>query len=117
MEPIYNRNGRVVAWQNNDVIHDLRGEAVAFLSGSNVVNYRGQHLGVLDRGFFRDHNGSAVTFIRGAIGGPVPPVPSVPPVPPVPAIAPVRPVPPVPPVPAVPSLGWSSMDWDRFVSR
>ena len=117
MEPIFGRHGEVLAWQNQSVIHDRAGRAIAFLSGLNVVNYRGVHLGVLDRGLFRDHSGAVVAFARGGTGGPVLPVPSVPPVPPVPSVPPVPPVAPVPPVPAVSSLGWSRTEWQQFLGK
>jgi hypothetical protein len=94
MEPIYDSAGAVVAWKRDDDIHDVHGRAIAFLSNKNVAGYNGKHLGVLDKGFFRDHRGDVVAFMRGATGGPVLPVPSEKPVPPVPAVAPARPEPP-----------------------
>lgn len=115
MEPIYDRQGIVVAWKNGNVIHDISGNAIAFINDTNVISYTGKHLGVLNNGFFRDHRGDAVAFMKGATGGPILPVLSVPPVPPVPAIAPVPPIPPIPPVPAVPSLSWSDLSWDKFI--
>ncbi|MFQ6078907.1 MAG: 4-fold beta flower protein [Thermodesulfobacteriota bacterium] len=117
MEPIYDSAGAIVAWKRGDDIHDLHGRAMAFLSNNNVVSYSGRHLGVLDKGFFRDHHGDVVAFMRGATGGPVLPVPSVPPIAPVPAVAPARPEPPVPPSSAVPSVRWSSFSWGQFIAR
>ncbi len=100
MEPIFNRNGRVVAWINENNICHLNGRHAAVLNGTNVYGQRGQHLGVFENGLFRDHRGGVVAFIRGGAGGrPVLPVPNVPPVPPVPS---------VPPVPAVPVCTSSS---------
>ena len=116
MEPIYDSGGAVVAWKRGDDIHDVRGQALAFLGNKNVVSYSGRHIGVLDKGLFRDHHGDVVAFMRGATGGPVLPVPSGKPVPPVPAVAPARPEPPVPRAPAVPSLRWSSLSWEQFVA-
>lgn len=115
MEPIYDSAGAVVAWKREGDIHDVRGQAVAFLSNKNVVSYSGRHLGVLDKGLFRDHRGDIVAFMSGARGGPLLPVQSEKPVPPVPAFAPVRPEPPVPPAPAVPSLRWSPLSWEQFI--
>ncbi len=116
MQPIHDSAGAVVAWKRENDIHNTRGEAVAFLSNRNLVSYKGRHLGVFDKGLFRDYRGDVVAFMRGATGGPVLPVPSEVPVPPVPAVAPVRPEPPVPPEPAVPSLRWSSLSWEEFVA-
>ncbi|NIS60528.1 MAG: hypothetical protein GTO13_07480 [Proteobacteria bacterium] len=116
MEPIYDPAGAIVAWKRGDDIHDVHGQAVAFVSNKNVVSYSGRYLGVLDKGLFRDHHGDPVAFMRGATGGPVLPVPSEKPVPPVPAVAPARPEPPIPPVPGVPSLRWSSLSWEQFLA-
>jgi hypothetical protein len=116
MEPIFDSAGAVVAWKRGNDIHDVHGQAVAFLSNGDVVSYGGRHRGVLDKGLFRDHHGDGVAFMRGARGGPVLPTPSVSPVPPVPAIAPARPEPPIPPVPAAPSLRWSSLSWGQFIA-
>jgi len=116
MEPVFDPNGDVVAWLNNDVIHDLNGAAVVFLSDHNVLGYGCAHLGFLDRGLFRDHAGDVVAYVRGAHGGPLLPVPHVPPIPPVPHVPPVPPVAPVPPIPSVASLDWSSLDWHAFIS-
>lgn len=117
LEPIFDRNGRTVAWFKENVLFNLEGRAVAFRNNNSIVSYRARHLGVIDRGFIRDRNGHAVAFMRGASGGPVQPVPQVPPVPRVPQVPPVPPVPPIPPVPAVPSLSWSSMDWESFLNQ
>ena len=114
MEPIYDRNGRVVAWLRGADIYALNGAHAAVTNGPNVYGHRGQQLGVFERGLFRDHNGGVVAFIRGGSGGPVLPVPSVPPVPPIPSVSPVPAVPSVPRVPAVPSLGWG-IQWPQFL--
>jgi|SRR5450759_3422662 len=116
MDPIFDRNGDVVAWLSIDVIHDLNGVPVVFLNNRNVVSYGGAHLGFLDRGLFRDHDGDVVACLKGAHGGPLLPVPHVPPIPPVSHVPPVPPVAPVPPIPSVASLDWSSFDWYAFVS-
>jgi hypothetical protein len=116
VEPIFDSAGAVVAWKRGDDIHDAHGQAAAFLSSRNIVSYSGRHLGVFDKGLFRDHHGDVVAFMRGATGGPVLPVPSEKPVPPVPAVTPSRPEPPPPPAPAVPSLRWSSLSWERFIA-
>ena len=82
MEPIYDQNGRTVGWLKEDVIYDIDGTPRAFIREGAVFNYEGDYLGRLDRGFFRDRNGDAVAFMRGASGGPVPEVAPVPPAPP-----------------------------------
>ncbi len=115
MEPIYDRAGRVVAWQRGTDIYHLNGSHAGVINGANVYGHRGQQLGVFVKGLFRDHRGGVVAFLRGATGGPVLPVPSVSPVPPVPSVPPVPAVPSVPRVPAVPSLGWGQ-EWQQFIN-
>src|SRR5689334_10424103 len=105
MKPIYDRRGKVVAWQRDTDIYHLNGSHAGVINRQNVYGHRGQQLGVFKSGLFRDHRGGVVAFVRGASGGPVLPVPSVAPVPPVPSVPPVPAVPSVPRVPAVPSFG------------
>lgn len=118
LEPIHGRQGEVVGWLDDERrIRDLRGAVVAYIQRDGSINTQGgRSCGVLDRGFFRDRNGGAVAFLKGAAAGPVPPVPHVPPVAPVPVVPPVSPVPPVPPVPAVPQLNWSHLSWEEFIA-
>lgn len=119
MEPIFGRNGQVVAWldPNSARIFALSGEALARIRrGKDVYTFGGKHVGVTVEGTFRDHSGDVVGWLRGSHGGPVRPVPSVPPVPPVPAVPPVSSVPEVPPVPAVRSLGWSRFTFHDWAS-
>jgi len=118
MEPLFDRNGQVVAWLDGQNIHNLNGSHAAVLSGKgmkNVNNHQGQHLGVFKNGLFRDHQGGVVAFCRGATGGPVLPVPAAPPKPPAPRVPPVPGVPAAPPGPPVPQLGWG-LDWQEFIS-
>src|SRR5438105_14839201 len=115
MEPIFDRNGRPVGWLTNDVVHEHSGRARAFVDNGAVVNYRVQHLGWLDSGYFRDRAGDAVAFLRDASNGPLPPMPSVPPAPPVPTAHPVSPVPAVTPPPPAPTLNWSNLDWEHYL--
>ena len=115
MEPIYDRRGSVVAWLSGQNLYHRNGQHAAVVHGDNVYGHRGQQLGRFVNGLFRDHQGGAVAFLRGASGGPVLPVPSVPPVPPVPSVPPVPAVPSVPRVPAVPSLGWGAA-WQNFIN-
>lgn len=115
MQPIYNRSGRVVAWQNKNTVTDLSGRTVAFLNGDNVHDTRGRHLGQFKDGYFRNKRGTASAFMQGARSGPLLPVPSVTPVPPVPGVPPVPSVPAVPSVPPVARLSWGEWE-DMFTS-
>ena len=117
VQPIYDRSGRVVAWLSDSDIYNLRGRHSAVLhGGQDVHGHRGQHLGVLDSGLFRDHRGRVVAFLKGARGGPVLPVAQVAPVRPVRSVRPVRAVRAVPPVRAVRSLSWGE-SWSQFISK
>lgn len=115
MIPIHDKAGQVVAWLNSDDLLDLHGVQRAFVDNGSVVAYDGRHLGTFNKGFFRDRFGAAVTFVKGASGGPVLPIPAIPPFPPFPNIAPFRPIPPIPPIFPIPLLAWSSSEWDSFL--
>ncbi len=115
MEPIYDRQGKVVAWQNDSNIYHLSGSHAAVINSENVYGRNGQHLGVFKGGLFRDHQGGVVAFKPGATGGPILPIPSIPPIPPIPSIPPIPAIPSIPPIPAIPSLGWSAGDWPGFI--
>jgi hypothetical protein len=49
MEAIFDRNGMVISWLNDNVIYNLSNQYVAFIQNGNVFTYQGKHLGVLDR--------------------------------------------------------------------
>ncbi|TES85194.1 MAG: hypothetical protein E3J89_05025 [Candidatus Aminicenantes bacterium] len=115
MEPIYDQNGRTVGWLKEDVVYYIDGSPCTFIRNGNIFNYEGDYLGRLNRGFFRDKDGNAVAFMRGATGGPIPPISEVSPVPPIPAIPTIPPIPAVPPVPPIPSLNWSNISWEEFL--
>lgn len=115
MEPIYNQKGLTVGWLKEGVNYNIDGTPCAFIRNDNIFNYEGDYLARLNRGFFRDMNGDAVAFMRGASGGPIPPVPEVAPVPPIPAIPPIPPIPAVPPVSPIHSLNWSNISWEEFL--
>ena len=116
MNPIYDREGQVVGWKNDENIYDLDGSHAAVRIKENVYGPSGEHLGLLLEGFFRDHRGDAVAFLSGAIGGPILPNPSIPPAPPMPAIPPIPAKPSIPPIPAIPSLDWG-ISWKEFIGR
>lgn len=116
MEPIYDRTGHPVGWLLDDVVRDMKARPRAFVDRGAVYSYDARYLGVVDRGFFRDRDGRAVAFVRGASAGPVMPPTKSAPMPPIPPIAPVHPMPPVPPPPPTASAKWSELEWDRFIN-
>ena len=105
MNPIYDREGQVVGWKNDENIYDLDGSHAAVRNKENVYGPSGQHLGLLLEGFFRDHRGDAVAFLSGAIGGPILPTTSLPPIPPMPSTPPSPAKPSIPPIPGHSFLG------------
>jgi len=113
--PIFDRSGNVIGWLDREIIRDMNGQHRAFVTEDRVYNYGGRFLGRIHNGFFRDSNGNAIAFIKGAGGGPLLPIPSIPPIPPVFPVSPVKPVPSVPPVSPIPSLYWSNANWDSFL--
>lgn len=119
MEPIYDRNGRTVAWFDGEEgdVFDAAGRPIGFVDGDGYYSYRfGQYLGEFDGGIFWDRYGRAVTFLDGATGGPLLPVLSIPPIPPIPGIPPIRPMTPVPPVAPLQSLSWSDAVFTELFS-
>jgi hypothetical protein len=82
MQPIFNRQGQVVAWYKGTNIYHINGAHAAVINGENIYDQRGRHLGIFKKGIFRDHKGGAVAFISGASGGPILPITSISPIPP-----------------------------------
>ncbi len=134
MKAIYNKNGATVGWLEIEtkIIYNVFGEALAFLNGDaaenagkeNVITYKGKHIGLLDKGFFRDYSGGVAAFIKDAehlrAVGPVLPDTEDPTVPPTLSAVPTPPAPPVSlvPIPVVPGIclqNWSRLDWKAFV--
>ncbi len=121
MIPIYNQHGHLIAWLQGaqwqrQVVHDLYGQARAYLHHNELYTFDGRHLGRFSRGYFRDHLGSAVAFVEDATNGPVSPLPGLLPFPPLPGVTPIPALPPLPPLPAVELYSWSYVGWDEFVS-
>jgi hypothetical protein len=116
MEPIYDREGRVVAWQRGSYVYHLNGSHAGVIYGTYLYSRRGQHLGVFRDGLIWDCRGGVVAFVSGASGGLELPALSVPPVPPVPSAPPVPAVPSVPHVTTVLSPGWGQQEWEQFIN-
>ena len=73
----YNQQGRAIAWvgDNQDYMSVFLydGSPVAWISNESVYAYSGRHLGFIQDGWVRDHNGHAVFFTDDASGGPAKP--------------------------------------------
>ena len=65
MEPIFNDNGRVVAWLRGDEVLELGGNHRAFVRGSDIISYHGgRHVGWFDQGVFWDSGNLAIGMLR-----------------------------------------------------
>lgn len=110
MEPIYDRQGRVVGWLDDEKrVRDLRGKVIGVTRDDAVHGRRGQHVGYFNDGHFRDHRGKVVAWMRGATGGPTKPTPMTPPIRPIPQIPPIPAIPAIRRIRAVPTLSWSTL--------
>jgi hypothetical protein len=115
MEAIFTPDGVTVSWLNRDYLHDMNGQAFAFMRSGAVYLYSARQIGWFKNGYFRDAYGDAVAFVRGCKGGPMPPLPYLPPLPPLPSLPPLPPLPPLPFFPPLPTFNWSSLSWEEFV--
>lgn len=72
---LFDRNGNPVAYAEDDEhIHTFDGRAVGYVADGSVYSYSGAHLGWLEHGLVRDHNGNVVFFSPGSSGGPLKPL-------------------------------------------
>ena len=113
MTPIHGQTGEVVAWLKETNIYHLDGQHAALLNGNNVYGHHGQQLGVFTTGFFRDHSGEAVAFVKGATDGPVTPETHIPPFPSYPSIPPIPVTCREAKVPVAPKSSWGK-SWKEF---
>jgi 4-fold beta flower protein len=93
MEPIYDREGRVVAWRRGSYVYHLDGSHAGVIYGTYLYSRRGRHLGVFKNGLILDYRGGVVAFLKGASGGPE-----------------------LPHVLAVQSQGWGRQEWEQFIN-
>jgi hypothetical protein len=72
----YDREGAAIAYlhENDETIYSWGGEAIAYLNGTNVYAFSGQHLGWLQKGWILDHHGGNSYFTEDATGGPLKPL-------------------------------------------
>lgn len=73
--PIYNEKGKASFFLDRDETHVYAwdGTPVAFIEKGEVVNFKGEHLGWHDEGWFRDSSGKCVAFSEPGKSGPNPP--------------------------------------------
>lgn len=118
MEPIFDRRGAVVGWFDGAFVVGPSNTFVGHVKADVVLSMSsGRPLGYFAKGFFRDHRGDAVAFLRGATGGPITPIVSS-----FTPMAPVLPVRPMTPIGIAPivltpvgSLAWGE-EWAEFLA-
>ena len=115
MKPLFDRQGRTVAWLDGEDIYNLNGSHAGHVDEDGIYLRTGARRGSFSDGFFRDARGHAVAFVEGASNGPLTPITQIPPIAPIPAMPPIPPIPPISPIPPIPSLSWSSLDWPAFL--
>jgi hypothetical protein len=78
MEPIFNRNSRLVGWLRDDKIFDNKMKFRAFVRRKGLFALEIGHIDFFMDGIIRDRKAGAVAFLRGNSPGPMPPTPSTP---------------------------------------
>jgi hypothetical protein len=109
MTPLHEKKGQVVAFlADGGRLVSLKGKSLAWISGENVYNYTGDHLGWWADGNLIGPDGGIMAWqTRTANVGVTLPYPAPPPTPPVPSPEPTRPVPGTPPFKPPDNLAWS----------
>jgi hypothetical protein len=109
MTPLHGKKGQVLAFlADGERIVSLKGKSLAWISGENVYNYVGDHIGWWDDGFLLGPDGGVMAWqarvasIRVNLPYPLPAT-----TPPVASPEPVRPLPSPPPTKPPDKLDWS----------
>ena len=92
MEAVWDDSTSLVGWYepSNGAVYDASYNLRAVVQRGSLYTWQGDHRGYIVDGWFRDGDGRAVAFMRGARGGPITPITPTPPIPP------LMPVPPIP---------------------
>ena len=69
---LYDKEGEAVAYidTNDATIYLWGGKPVAYLDGTNIYGFNGNHIGWLEEGIIFDHDGNVAGFIKGAVNEP-----------------------------------------------
>lgn len=105
--PLFGKKGQAVAFLvEGQGIISLKGKRLAWISGENVYNYAGDHLGWWIEGNLIGPDGGVMAWQTRAAGVTLP-YPVLPSSVPTPSPEPPRPVPAVPPIKPPDKFGWS----------
>jgi hypothetical protein len=109
MMPLHGKKGQVLAFlAEGGRIVSLKGKSLAWISGENVYNYTGDHLGWWADGYLLEPDGGVMAWqTRSTNLGATLPYAAPPPTPPVASPEPARPVPSAPPFKLLGKLDWS----------
>ena len=111
----YDSYGTPVAYcDDGEAIYLYSGEPVAYLVEDSVYTYAGRHIGFVENGWVRDHDGRCVFSTENYEGGPVRPICKVASVRKAASIRPVREIRRVRPAKAVRQQGWSPQSGQLF---
>ena len=120
MKAIFDRHCNLVGWYDSDTknIFDENMEWIAFLINGFVYNIQCGWIGAYVEGTFVDHFGKPVAWIDGStpkgcgmLLQPLRPLLPLRPLRPLRPLTPLRPLRPLDPL-----GGWSSLEWERYVS-
>ncbi len=109
MTALYGKKGQAVAFLADEGrIISLKGKSLAWISGRNVYNYTGDHIGWWADGHLRGPDGGVLAWHKCSTNlGVTPPYPATTPNPPIPSTEPVRPTPSTPPFKPTNKSAWS----------
>jgi hypothetical protein len=118
MKPIFDRKGDVIAWLDGQFAFNMQGRQLSlYRDYESIVSLHGKYLGFFKSGFFRDKQGYAVAFVKGASVGPELPVLQMAPLPPALDVAVFPSSPVLPPYPNVAKLTWSELGWQGYLNQ
>lgn len=109
MTALYGKKGQAVAFLADEGrVISLKGRSLAWVSGENIYNYTGDHIGWWADEHLRGPDGGVLAWHKGSTNlGVTPPDPATTPNPPIVSTEPERPTPNTPPFKPTNKWGWS----------
>ena len=112
---LFDAEGAPVAYsEDGEHIFSFSGEPLAYIVGSSVYGFDGEHLGWFSEGQIRDHQGAVVTFTRGSRGGPLKPLTQLTPLKALRQLMPLKALRQLAPLRPIDSLAWSDLSAEQF---
>jgi hypothetical protein len=111
----YDQFGNPIGYTDDgEHIYLFSGLPVGYLHAESVYSYPGRHLGRLENGLVRDHEGAVAFFTPGSSGGPLKPVKQLKSLKGIKQIRPIRGVRQIRPIKPVNLLSWSPLSSEAF---